>query len=82
MSRYTQMLHILYEYRRADVAYEIILKMKEMQIRINSDDYMDAIRVCSAGKNADSIAVEHDAGGGLRPVVGGPRDPDELLCAL
>lgn len=57
MSRYTQMLHILYEYRRADVAYEIILKMKEAQIRINSDDYMDAIRVCSAGKNADSIAL-------------------------
>lgn len=57
MCSYSQMLHLLYEYRRCDIAYEVILKMKEAQVRINSDDYMDAIRVCSVGKNADSIAL-------------------------
>ena len=54
--RYVQMLDILYEYHSSNTAYNIILKMKEADMKINSDDYMNAIRVCTVEKNAYKIA--------------------------
>lgn len=50
------MLDILYEYHSSSTAYDVILKMKEAGIKINSDDYMNAIRVCTADTNGSKIA--------------------------
>lgn len=50
------MLDILYEYHSSATAYDVILKMKESGVIVNSDDYMNAIRVCTVDKNAYKTA--------------------------
>ena len=50
------MLHLLYEYRSCSTALDIIKAMHNNHIRVNSGDYMDAIRVCSRSNDSDSIA--------------------------
>ena len=54
---YSQMLHLLYEYRSTDTALEIINMMKKFDVRVNSDDYMDAIRICSVSDGSDETAI-------------------------
>ena len=43
--RYVQMLDILYEYHSSNTAYNIILKMKEADMKINSDDYKSCVQL-------------------------------------
>lgn len=54
---YSQMLHLLYEYHSSKVALEVIRQMREFHVKVNSDDYMDAIRVCSVSDNAENEAA-------------------------
>lgn len=54
---YSQMLHLLYEYHSSQVALEIIRQMRAFNVKVNSDDYMDAIRICSVSDNAENEAV-------------------------
>lgn len=54
---YSQMLHLLYEYRSSETALSIITMMKKFGVRVNSDDYMDAIRICSVSDKSDKTAT-------------------------